>query len=120
MRLLILFAQCLLVLSAILTPAQGAALPPEDPRNAIASGRDIPPATQIRSRWLRPSSQPHGSPFADVLRTHFSMVGSCAACGYPLRAAPEPAELLLFGTTLAALGFVVRRRLRSRRGAERT
>lgn len=110
MRLLILFAQYLLVLSAILVPAHGAALPPEDP--------NIPSAAQ--SRWLRPSSEPPGSLSADVLRTHFAMVGSCTACGYPLRAAPEPVELLLFGTTLAALGFVVRRRLRSRRGAAQT
>jgi hypothetical protein len=47
--------------------------------------------------------------FADVFRTDSGLRVACEGCLDPV---PEPTSLLLFGTTLAGLGAVVRRKFR--------
>jgi hypothetical protein len=48
--------------------------------------------------------------FADVFRTDSGLRVTCTGCEDPISAVPEPTSLLLFGTTLAGLGAVVRRK----------
>lgn len=48
--------------------------------------------------------------FADVFRTDSGLRVACTGCEDPISAVPEPTSLLLFGTTLAGLGAVVRRK----------
>jgi hypothetical protein len=51
--------------------------------------------------------------FADVFHVQSGIIFSCDRCLDPFPSTvPEPTTLLLFGTTLAGLGAVVRRRLR--------
>ncbi len=119
MRSLMLFIQSGLVLSLALIPTPGPALPAEDPRNVVYPDRSIPLVAHMEGPRVGASRQTPAPFFADVLRIHPAIVGSCAACGYPISATPEPAELLLFGTTLAGVGFLLRRRLRRPRGIER-
>jgi hypothetical protein len=55
--------------------------------------------------------------FADVFHVQSGIIFSCDGCQDPIPSAvPEPTSLLLFGTTLAGLGAIVRRRMR--RGGE--
>jgi hypothetical protein len=50
--------------------------------------------------------------FADVFHTQSGIIFSCTGCQDPIPSAvPEPASLLLFGTTLAGLGAMVRRKM---------
>lgn len=49
---------------------------------------------------------------ADVLRIRSAASVGYAACADPTSATLEPTSLLLFGTTLAGLGLILRRRLR--------
>jgi hypothetical protein len=50
--------------------------------------------------------------FADVFFRQSGLYVACKGCEDPLGAVPEPTSLLLFGTTLAGLGAVVRRKFR--------
>ena len=50
--------------------------------------------------------------FADVFSRDSGLLVSCTGCEDPISAVPEPTSLLLFGTTLAGLGTVVRRKFR--------
>jgi hypothetical protein len=50
--------------------------------------------------------------FADVLGVQLAVVRNCATCADPVGTSPEPTALLLFGSALAGLGLVVRRRFR--------
>ena len=50
--------------------------------------------------------------FADVFSKDSGILVSCTGCEDPISAVPEPTSLLLFGTTLAGLGTVVRRKFR--------
>lgn len=55
--------------------------------------------------------------FADVFKTDSGLLVSCEGCLDPV---PEPTSLLLFGSTLAGLGAVVRRKLRRNRDVATT
>jgi PEP-CTERM motif len=53
--------------------------------------------------------------FADVHVSGSGLIFSCAGCSSvedPTSTAPEPATLVLFGTTLVSLGVVLRRRMK--------
>ncbi len=50
--------------------------------------------------------------FADVHVTQSGITFSCDGCLDPTSPVPEPATLLLFGSTLVGIGAVVRRRMR--------
>ena len=50
--------------------------------------------------------------FADRHHTESGIAFSCEGCLDPV---PEPTTLLLFGTTLAGLGSIVRRRMKTRK-----
>lgn len=52
--------------------------------------------------------------FADVFRIDSGLSVACEGCLDPATAVPEPTSLLLFGTTLAGLGTVIRRKFRRR------
>ncbi len=52
--------------------------------------------------------------FADRHTTQAGLIFTCEGCLDPV---PEPATLLLFGTTLAGLGAVVRRRMKSQKAS---
>ncbi len=64
------------------------------------------------SRLTGPFAQTLESFFADVLGVQLASVRNCATCSDPVGASPEPTALLLFGSALAGVGLVVRRRLR--------
>ena len=73
--------------------------------------------------WRRPVgtvTQTLDAFFADVLGLRMAPVKSCAGCGDAIGATPEPTSLLLFGSVLAGLGLVVRRRLRRAGRASQT
>jgi fibro-slime domain-containing protein len=55
--------------------------------------------------------------FADVFRIDSGLSVSCEGCVDPTAAVPEPTSLLLFGTTLAGLGTVLRRKFRRQQTA---
>ena len=52
--------------------------------------------------------------FADRFQTQSGIVFACEGCLDPV---PEPATLLLFGTTLAGIGAVIRRRMKGQKEA---
>jgi hypothetical protein len=50
--------------------------------------------------------------FADVRVEKSGITFSCEGCADPTSTAPEPATLVLFGTTLVGIGAVIRRHLK--------
>jgi len=56
--------------------------------------------------------------FADAFRVQSGIIFSCDGCQDPTSTVPEPATLLLFGSTLVGLGSVVRRRLKRQNDLE--
>ena len=53
--------------------------------------------------------------FADVRVEKSGITFSCEGCADPTSTAPEPATLVLFGTTLVGIGAVIRRHLKGRK-----
>jgi hypothetical protein len=53
--------------------------------------------------------------FADVRVEKSGITFSCEGCADPTSTAPEPATLVLFGTTLVGIGTVIRRHLKGRK-----
>ncbi len=122
MRLFTVLTQVLFGLSLVAAPALGTALPLTEPHDAgnMDGGGGIASTALLGSGRGAGPGPGLDAFFADVLNIHSAIVSRCAQCGDQTSAMPEPAALLLYGTTLAGLGLILRRRLRRPRGGERT
>lgn len=90
----------------------GSGSSPADQRNGYTPYRGGQQVSASGTAVLRFDSSAPASFFAEVFRAPSGVPLTCTGCEDPLSAVPEPVSLLLFGTTLAGLGIIVRRRLR--------